>query len=516
MQGKKHYQEKLFTNFQLSDRVPADNLYRKLKETLDLQFLYAATAKYYGKDGQKSIDPIVFFKLLLVGYLENQPSDRRIISIASMRLDILYFIGYDVDEELPWHSTLSRTRQLYDEDVFNQLFKKVLQLCIDKKMLTGKRQAVDSVFVKANAAMDSVQDILDDAQVFTDQLKESDPKDTNTQSSENKLINDEPPNSQINEKEQKRGNANRRSGTDPDSRMSVKPGKVTKLNYLSQLSVDTSGYIITSIGAYHADKKDCQCLEAVLDRIDENLKEHGLKVEEAIADTNYSSSTVLESLVSRGIIGYIPNTGTYKPEREGFIYDDENNLYRCRQGKELKFSGYREQHGTLKLYSSKCADCKLCPDRPACVGKSKNKVISTSISKPLFDQMHQRMASAYGKQMMVIRKSTVEPVIGNLVEYLGMRKVNTIGIKLANKCMLMAGIAYNLKKLIKYGIETLQNAITGFWKYLLNTCSPPLLLHVTFKCDGGQPTVHFSGGHLKMTMLVQQPRRTLERAARRR
>ena len=120
MQGKKHYQEKLFTNFRLSDRVPADNMYRKLKEILDLNFLYAATAQYYGKDGQKSIDPIVFFKLILVGYLENQPSDRRIVHMASMRLDILYFIGYDIDEELPWHSTLSRTRQLYDEDVFNQ------------------------------------------------------------------------------------------------------------------------------------------------------------------------------------------------------------------------------------------------------------------------------------------------------------------------------------------------------------------------------------------------------------
>src|SRR5882757_255562 len=177
MQGKKHYQEKLFTNFQLSDRVPADNIYRKLKEILDLRFLYAATAKYYGKEGQKSIDPVVFFKLLLVGYLENQPSDRRIVHMASMRLDILYFIGYDIDEELPWHSTLSRTRQLYDEDVFNQLFKQVLKQCIDKGMLTGKRQAIDSVFVKANAAMDSVKDILDDAEVFTNELKEGDPKD---------------------------------------------------------------------------------------------------------------------------------------------------------------------------------------------------------------------------------------------------------------------------------------------------------------------------------------------------
>lgn len=134
MQGKKHYQEKLFTNFQLSDRIPADNIYRKLKEVLDLRFLYQATSHYYGKDGQKSIDPVVFFKLLLFGYLENQPSDRRIINTASMRLDILYFIGYDIDEELPWHSTLSRTRQLYDEEIFEALFKQVLKQCIDKGM----------------------------------------------------------------------------------------------------------------------------------------------------------------------------------------------------------------------------------------------------------------------------------------------------------------------------------------------------------------------------------------------
>src|SRR5476651_1015377 len=201
MQGKKHYQEKLFTNFQLSDRVPADNMYRKLKEILNLQFLYAATAKYYGKDGQKSIDPIVFFKLLLVGYLENQPSDRRIVNMAAMRLDILYFIGYDIDEELPWHSTLSRTRQLYDEDVFNQLFKQVLKQCIDRGMLTGKRQAIDSVYVKANASMDSVKDILDDALVFTDQLKEAEPKDD--------ADDHQIPDKSGDTKPQKRSNANR-------------------------------------------------------------------------------------------------------------------------------------------------------------------------------------------------------------------------------------------------------------------------------------------------------------------
>ena len=155
MQGKKQFTEKLFTNFQLSDRVPADNFYRRLKEVLNLQWLYKATKQYYGTEGQQSIDPVVFFKLMLIGYLENLGSDRRIINTVSMRLDMLFFIGYDIDEPLPWHSTLSRTRQLYGEELFKQLFREVLKQCIDKGMVAGRRQVMDSVAVKANAVMDS-------------------------------------------------------------------------------------------------------------------------------------------------------------------------------------------------------------------------------------------------------------------------------------------------------------------------------------------------------------------------
>src|ERR1700679_2434154 len=111
MQGKKSYQEKLFIQFRLSDHVPADNIYRSFKDILKLKFLYQATAAYYGKEGQKSIDPMVFMKLMLVGYIENITSDRGIIATSSMRMDILYFLGYDLGESLPCHSTLSRTRK---------------------------------------------------------------------------------------------------------------------------------------------------------------------------------------------------------------------------------------------------------------------------------------------------------------------------------------------------------------------------------------------------------------------
>jgi transposase len=100
MQGKKPFQDKRLASFRLSERVPRDNFYRRLKEVLDLEWLYEATQKYYGTEGHKSVDPVVFFKLILIGYLENLLSDRRIIQTVSLRLDLLYFIGYDLDEPL--------------------------------------------------------------------------------------------------------------------------------------------------------------------------------------------------------------------------------------------------------------------------------------------------------------------------------------------------------------------------------------------------------------------------------
>lgn len=174
MQGKKNFSDKRIPSFHLSERVPRDNFYCRLKEVLDLQWLYEATKKYYGSEGHKSIDPVVFFKLILIGYLENLLSDRRIIQTVSLRLDLLYFIGYELDEPLPWHSTISRTRQLLGEDVFRELFKRVLRQCAQKGMVGGKRQALDSVHVKANASMDSLKEkqILEDAEAYAGELSE--------------------------------------------------------------------------------------------------------------------------------------------------------------------------------------------------------------------------------------------------------------------------------------------------------------------------------------------------------
>jgi transposase len=71
IQGKEFFLKKLFTSFQLSHRVPEDNFYRCLRDALDLHFPYRETNQNYGDCGQKSIDLVVFYKLCLIGYLED-------------------------------------------------------------------------------------------------------------------------------------------------------------------------------------------------------------------------------------------------------------------------------------------------------------------------------------------------------------------------------------------------------------------------------------------------------------
>ena len=94
---------------------------------------------------------------------------------CSDSLAIRLFLKYDIDEALPWHSTISRTRQLYGEEVFLSLFRKILTLCVSKGMVRSKRQAIDSALIKANASMDSLveKEIMEDLETYVSELNEN-------------------------------------------------------------------------------------------------------------------------------------------------------------------------------------------------------------------------------------------------------------------------------------------------------------------------------------------------------
>ena len=244
------------------------------------------------------------------------------------------------------------------------------------------------------------------------------------------------------------------STTDSDARIAVKPGKPRQLNYLAQTSVDTEHHVITHIHAYHADKKDSQCLPGILKELKENLEPEGLIVEQILADTGYSSGTALKALEQSNITGYIPNFGQYKYARAGFTYHKEGDYYQCSQNKKLVFKKIKDNNGyPMREYRSSRKDCVDCPLRSSCIGKSFEKSIRETADKPYYDKMHVRLQTDYAKKMKKLRQSTVEPVLGTLINFLSMRRVNTRGIKQANKCMLMAAIAYNIKKMMKFNIN---------------------------------------------------------------
>jgi transposase len=501
MQGKKQYAEKLFTTFQLSDHVPVDNFYRRLKEGLDLQWLYKSTKSYYGREGQASIDPVVFFKLILVGYLENLNSDRRIIAHSKMRLDILFFLGYDLDEELPWHSTISRTRQLYGEEVFKELFSKVLCLCVGKGMLSGRRQAIDSAYIKANASMDALveKEIIEDGKHYLDELqhdeygrqieqhhnvmKDDRDRDTITRSRNKSTeqhhswkgqeYKDMPKGKSLthrtdgNESEEARpkfvSNHTHYSTTDRDARVSVKPGKPRQLNYSMQTAVDMSSHVITNIEAHLADRRDSECLAQVLANTIQNLNQQELQVEEIACDTGYSSSKALQACVDNNITAYIPNFGQYKSSREGFVFDKSNNRYTCTaKGVHLPYKKtYQDKKGYYrKQYRSSAKDCGRCPLRTTCIGgRADYKKIEDTVDKHLYDEMHLRLQTPYAKRMKKLRQATVEPVLGTLINFMGIRRIWTRGLKNANKFMLGAAIAYNLKKWLNYTEQNRKTAV---------------------------------------------------------
>ena len=459
MQGKQVYQEKLFIHLQLSEYVPADNFYRRLKSLLDLDYLYRSTSGYYGKEGQKSIDPVIFMKLMLVGYLENINSDRRIVATASMRMDILYFLGIDLGEELPWHSTLSRTRKLYGEEQFVDLFKRVLKVCVDEGLISGKRQSVDSALIKANASKNTMVErlVMEDASVFSRELSEN--------SEAEPVSSKEPKDDNKNDPGRKNAPVNQThyNPSDPDARLTMKPGKPMNLYYRSQMSVDTASHFITYIQAFPGNAADNTSMREILKHVIGNMSENNIQVKEVLADTGYSSGDAIRALIGHDIEGYIPTPGTIKlsRENEGFTYDAENDRYTCEKGIHLPFkrieSAYNNPTILKKIYESNISDCKNCPLKNTCANAKGFKKLIDSMDKHLYEYMQQRIESVKGKRMKRLRSSTVEPVFGSLINYTGLKRLNTKGLKQANKCMLMAATAYNLKKLIKYGF-TLKKA----------------------------------------------------------
>src|SRR5258708_35960118 len=106
----------------LEELVPADHFYRHLERVLDLSLVRDLVQECYASCGRPSIDPVVFFKLQLVMFFEDVRSERLLMRLVADRLSERWFLGYNLDEPLPDHSSLTPIRARYGLEVFRRFF----------------------------------------------------------------------------------------------------------------------------------------------------------------------------------------------------------------------------------------------------------------------------------------------------------------------------------------------------------------------------------------------------------
>lgn len=100
MMGRKSAARKLFYDFSLEERVPRDHFLRRLTQVVDFSFVYDMVKPYYSHTGTPSVDPVVVFKMALIGYLYNIPSERRLAEEVRLNLSSYGFWGTTLTKRL--------------------------------------------------------------------------------------------------------------------------------------------------------------------------------------------------------------------------------------------------------------------------------------------------------------------------------------------------------------------------------------------------------------------------------
>src|SRR5580765_5507742 len=123
----------------LEKRVRSNNPLRAVKAAVDFGFVRKRVAGFYGRDGHESEDPIVIMKLMLLLFMDNVSSERELMRIVGERLDYLWFLKMDLDDEIPNHSVLSKARRRWGREIFEELFVRMVKACVEAGLVEGSK-----------------------------------------------------------------------------------------------------------------------------------------------------------------------------------------------------------------------------------------------------------------------------------------------------------------------------------------------------------------------------------------
>ncbi len=431
MQGHHLFDPKANICFSLDSFIPPKHILRKIDKQVDFTFIKKLTLNHYcSNNGRPSIDPEVFFRMLVVAYLYNIDSDRKLCEEVNYNLAYRWFCHLSLKDKIPEHSCFTRIRDRFTVELFKQIFAEIVRQCQSKGLIKD-RVVTDSSLIAANASLDSLV------------------ANSSIEAEKEKI---EVPQRGIHIAPRKISNATHTSKTDPQATLAMKPGKPRGLKYKIHLTADADSRIIlntkVTTGACHDSK-------VYIQQIKEISKENKLTIKEAIADRAYGSGEIINELINLNITPYLPlfhvNTGrSILKISDGFIYEDKYDRYRCPTGHYLL--PYSKIYGKRVKYRSKVKDCSSCEYSKNCSAKrllpACNRYIERNIHQALYEETQKRMKMPIFADKLVERFWKIEGIISEAKNRHGLSRARYRGLDKVQIQAYLSATVQNMKRII--------------------------------------------------------------------
>jgi transposase len=288
-------------------RSASHPFYARLNRVLDEsdfdRYVEQLCARFYAATmGRPSLAPGRYFRLLMIGYFEGLDSERGIAWRAADSFSIRQFLGLELHEAPPDHSTISRTRRLIDVETHEAVFRRMLERLAAADLVKGRTVGVDATTLEANAALKSIvrRDTGEGYEAFLTRLAKASGIDTPTREDL----------ARIDRKREKKGsNEDWTHPDDPDARITKMKDGQTHLAHKAEHAVDMETGAVIAVTIQPADEGDTKTIEETITKAAENVEKtvpEGDGIQELVADKGYHSNEVLTALAELGVRTYIP------------------------------------------------------------------------------------------------------------------------------------------------------------------------------------------------------------------
>ncbi len=449
---------KVHSAINLENLVPETNFYRKLEAKLDLSFVRGLVAGLYSPLGRPSIDPVVFFKLQLIMFFEGIRSERQLMESVKLNLAQRWYIGYDLDEEVPNHSTLSKIRDRYGLGVFQRFFEHIVELCIKAGLVWGKELYFDGSRIEANADIDQciprfhweAQQHL--ASLFVGEGHVIEPKEK-ARSFVEKYDGTRITGSHSNPQFPRQADTHV-CPTDPDATPLYNQPNHSRLGYNLHYVVDggRSRIILAALVTPGA----IQDQTPMLDLQRWVRFRWRIQAKLAVADAKYGSLANIIGLENDGLFAYIPMPDHRHRKQlfsdEDFQYDPDLDRYICPAREILPRSSF-DRSRDVYMYRTSAKICQTCALKIQCTSSSYARVVTRSLHQHYIDRVRAYHTTEDYAKAQRKRAVWVEPMFAEAKQWHQLRRFRLRGLLKVNIQALLTAAGQNLKRILNLSLR---------------------------------------------------------------